>query len=97
MKNSDDKELSRKYFEKITSSAERMAALIKDVLHFSRLSKQERSLHEVDLNDILEKVKTDYELLITERNAEINMESYPLFKVFLFSLTSFSRTSLTTQ
>ena len=73
----DNKEASEKYFEKIASSAQRMAALIRDVLNYSKLSKQGERYTAVDLNAIIEDVKTDFEILVNEKQAVIEHNNLP--------------------
>ncbi|HET6543792.1 MAG TPA: PAS domain S-box protein [Chryseolinea sp.] len=73
-------EARQKYFNKINSSAKRMADLIQSVLNYSRLSQNEDELVPIDLNVILENVKGDYELQIEEKKAVINSDSLPFVK-----------------
>ena len=73
-------EARQKYFNKIDSSAKRMADLIQSVLNYSRLSQNEDELIPTDLNVILENVKGDYELQIEEKNAVIKSDSLPFVK-----------------
>ena len=73
-------EARKKYFNKISSSAKRMADLIQSVLNYSRLSQNEDELIPTDLNMILENVKADYELQIEEKNAVIKSDSLPFVK-----------------
>jgi signal transduction histidine kinase len=73
-------EQAEKYLDKITASAGRMTALIKDVLDYSRLSKTGEMFVEVDLNHIFENVKTDFDLLIEQKNARINHSGLPVIK-----------------
>jgi signal transduction histidine kinase len=68
------------YFDKIQSSAARMTNLIKDVLNYSRLSNIDESFTDVDLNVILQNVKTDLELLIEQKKATISNQSLPVVK-----------------
>lgn len=63
----------RKYFEKIVGAARRMSALINDLLNFTRLDAQENSFANVDLNDVADKVKEDYEILISQKSALVNI------------------------
>ena len=66
----------RKYISKIRASAKSMSGLIKDVLMYSRLSKIP-DFEYVDLNEIAENVKNDFELLIQEKNAVIKVGNLP--------------------
>ncbi len=75
-----DTESGKKYFEKINSSAQRMSDLIQSVLTYSRLSKTGEDFVETDLNNTLAEVKTDFELLIKEKNAIIKSDKLPLIK-----------------
>lgn len=75
-----DSESTRKYFEKINSSAQRMSDLIQSVLTYSRLSKTGEDFTETDLNKILTEVQTDFELLIKEKNATIKTSKLPIIK-----------------
>jgi len=66
------------YLKKINSSAERMSELIKDLLDYSRLNSEGLELVLVDLNTILENVKTDLEVLIDQKNAQIINDRLPV-------------------
>jgi two-component system, LuxR family, sensor kinase FixL len=68
----------RKYVDKIIASAERMSGLINSLLGYSRLSKEGIRYERVDLNEILLSILSDYELLITQKNAEINFDTLPI-------------------
>lgn len=76
-KNIKDEVLVEKYLEKIISSADRMMILIKAVLNYSKLSRKDGEFKSVDLNEILEEVKTDFELLIAEKRASIRAARLP--------------------
>lgn len=77
-KNISDKDKAVKYLSKIDSSSERMSVLIRDVLNYSRLSRQEKIYEETDLQQILHNVKTDVELLIEEKRAVIESDNLPV-------------------
>lgn len=79
-KNYQDPELASRYFGKINSSAARMTELIKAVLNYSRLSKDDQFVEKVDLNEILNHVLIDFELLIDEKQAVITSETMPKIK-----------------
>ena len=85
-KNKNDESLVGRYLEKINASARRMSDLIKSVLNFSRLSKDQELAAEVDLNKIISDVITDFELLILEKNATIQSETLPVVKGFPLQL-----------
>lgn len=73
----DDKETANRYAAKITASAQRMSNLIKSVLKYSQLSRTEDLYERVDLNNVLENVKKDYDLLIKEKNATLTAVGLP--------------------
>lgn len=62
---------------KINKSSERMTLLIKDLLEFSSLSRSENILKPVDLNQVASDVTTDFELVISEKNATIHIADLP--------------------
>jgi PAS domain S-box-containing protein len=72
--------LSKKYFEKINSSALRMSVLIRDVLNYSRLAKDDDEFKETDLNEIVKNVITDFELLIKEKEAAFFTGKLPVIR-----------------
>jgi PAS domain S-box-containing protein len=74
-----DKELALNYLEKINVSASRMSTLIKDVLKYSQISSDE-DLAEIDLNTVIEDVKSDFELLIEEQSATVVHSQLPTIK-----------------
>lgn len=64
------------YLHKVSASAERMSVLIRDLLNFSRLSKEQAAFEPVDLNEVLKDVALDFEVLIAQTKA--NVEASPL-------------------
>jgi PAS domain S-box-containing protein len=73
--NEDDRDFVKVYFGKLDASARRMSELVKSLLNYSRIAKDKiklkDSLTQVDLNQIVKDVKQDFELMITEKKAEI--------------------------
>lgn len=84
-------EQSKNYLDKIRNSSSRMNKLIRDVLTYSELAKENQDFTEVDLRSIIENIKTDYELLIEQTEARIEygnlptIEAIPLQMSQLFS------------
>jgi PAS domain S-box-containing protein len=76
-KNYNDKEFVERYFEKLSSSAKRMAKLVTSLLNYSRLSRNKSSTTIINLNTLVEETKQDFELLIHEKNADIIVEDLP--------------------
>jgi signal transduction histidine kinase len=83
----DLSEKQARYFSKIQNSSDRMANLIRDVLEYSKLSKGEASFVETDLNEIIESIKIDLELLISETGATIVTENLPVLKAMPLQMT----------
>ena len=69
----------RQQLDKIMSSAERMSVLIKDILSFSSLKKQDL-FESTDLNKTLETVLHDLELNITQKEAEVISDDLPFIE-----------------
>ena len=76
-RNIDDKEAIKRNLEKITSSAQRMSALIKDILKYSRLTKTDEFAVETNLNQIFDEVLESYSLLIDQHKAIIKKTNLP--------------------
>jgi PAS domain S-box-containing protein len=71
-----DEDLAARYLAKIDSSAQRMSELIKSVLNYSKLTNDESGRVDTDLNKIVSNVKTDFELLIEEKDAQIKIMNH---------------------
>ena len=80
LKGQADREQADKLLQKINSAAERMSDLIKDILSYSQISQAELLFTKVDLNEVIESVRQDYELLLEERNAVFTAEKLPVIK-----------------
>jgi PAS domain S-box-containing protein len=80
--NIDDKDFVDRYFKKLDISAIRMSELIKSLLNYSHLTNpsEELAMTEVDLNEVIADTKLDFELLITEKDSKIEIESLPTVK-----------------
>ncbi len=77
-KNFQHPEILKRYLQKINSSAHRMSDLIKAVLNYSRLAKSEDEWAPIDLNTVVDSIKTDLELLIEEKKAVITATGLPV-------------------
>ncbi len=64
------------YIDKISGSATRMLTLIKDVLTFSQLSKENKTTL-VSLPDLIETATSDFEILIQDKSATIIADNLP--------------------
>lgn len=69
------------YLQRIIQSSTRMNNQIRDVLNYTQLSFSEKKITEIDLNDVLVEVTNNYELLIKEKQATLNVHSLP--KIFM--------------
>ena len=66
------------YLNKILASAHRMSTMIDGVLTYSSLNGSHLDLERVDLNAVLEDIKTDLELLIQQKAGEIVYSTLPV-------------------
>lgn len=64
-------------FDRIEHSAARMGLLVDDLLEFSHVSEQPRQYEAVNLNEKVERVLSDLELAIEEKNATIQAGPLP--------------------
>ena len=76
--NYDDKEFAERYFQKLDSSAKRMAELVRSLLNYSRLAKDIPSAGNVDLNTLVAEAEQDFELLIEDKKAVIRSGKLPV-------------------
>jgi signal transduction histidine kinase len=58
----------------------RMRVLITDLLSFSQVNKQKLELNEVDLTSVMKDALSDYELIIREKNAMIDIQPLPVIE-----------------
>lgn len=74
-------EEGRMFISRIQHSGERMQALIKDILLFSKTSIEKPVFVESNLNDILSDVLVEMDTIITEKHAKIECEQLPMLQV----------------
>jgi PAS domain S-box-containing protein len=77
---------AKTYAEKIVTSASRMQKLMAALLSYSQISTESTKLENVDLHDILQAVKIDLELAISETNASIESAKLPVVKGISYQL-----------
>jgi PAS domain S-box-containing protein len=75
---SDD---SHQCLNKIIDSSGRMKSLIIDILNYSRLSENITKVNAVDLNDLIRELLEDFELMIRDKNAIIQVNKLPSIEV----------------
>ncbi|CAN5287585.1 hypothetical protein BH09BAC1_BH09BAC1_28970 [soil metagenome] len=73
----DINDRAKSYINKINSSAERMTDLVRDVLSYSQLSREEEKYAPVDLQRVIDAIVTDFELLIEQKQAIIDYRDLP--------------------
>ena len=69
------------FLNKIISSSNRMKTMIFDILSYSRLATNDEGFVTSNLNDIVAEVIEDYEIVINEKNAQVNVAEIPLLEV----------------
>jgi two-component system CheB/CheR fusion protein len=79
-RNFHDEATVKRYLKTIVNSSARMSVLINDVLNYSRLTRSTEKPVNTDLNEILEKVKTDFAKMIDEKKATIKSAALPFVK-----------------
>jgi len=72
-------EASLNRFNKIVDAAERMTNSLRDLLEFASLSNNDR-FEQVDLKWVIENVKNDLELVISQKNAHIEYHNLPVIR-----------------
>jgi PAS domain S-box-containing protein len=70
---------SKRYLDKIESTAKRMSDSLKALLNFTSL-RREVNFVSVDLNEIVSQVLIDLELMISQKNASVNFDSLPTIR-----------------
>ncbi|MBN8850371.1 MAG: hypothetical protein BGO55_32330 [Sphingobacteriales bacterium 50-39] len=68
------------YLDKIKGASNRMSKLIKDVLEYSRLSNADQSITNVDLNQVIREVLHEFELVVVEKRATIDIGLLPMVR-----------------
>jgi two-component system CheB/CheR fusion protein len=71
----------KKVVNRINTSSERLSILIQDVLNFSRIENSKNVYVTTDLKNILKNVIEDFHLLISEKNAVIQIENLPTIEI----------------
>lgn len=74
----------REFYDRIQTSAERMRALIQDLLTFSKSSDTKANSEYIDLNLLFNEVISELELKVDEKNAQIENLGLPVLNVIRF-------------
>ncbi|MFH6951030.1 ATP-binding protein [Flavobacterium sp. FlaQc-51] len=70
-------ENSKKYLNKVDQSAERMQTIIEGILAYSTLDKKTQTVKTINLDEVIENIKTDLELIIKEKGAILVISELP--------------------
>lgn len=70
---------SKKYLDKITETAARMSQSLTDLLHFTKLHKEEKFVP-TDLNELIRLILEDLELMVSQKKASIKTDPLPVIK-----------------
>lgn len=68
------------YLNRMRNAANRMSALITDLLEFSRVSTRGRDFADTDLNEVVNAVLDDLEIAIRESDATLNVARLPVLQ-----------------
>jgi PAS domain S-box-containing protein len=81
-----DNEKLNSFIEGINRSTARMSNLIDSLLTYSRTAQPKDAFRTTDLNQVLEDVKTDFELVIKEKQAKITSDELPIITAIPFQM-----------
>lgn len=70
-------EKQQRYVAKIDHSARRMQNIIDGILAYSTINSSHQEIADISLNNIMEEIRTDLELVIEEKQAEIHIGQLP--------------------
>lgn len=70
-------ENAEKYLDKVDQSAQRMQTIIEGILAYSTLDKRAQPVEEINLDLVIENIKTDLELIINEKGAILVISELP--------------------
>jgi signal transduction histidine kinase len=74
-------EEGQNYLSRITEVAQRMQLLIKDILSLTRVSEDENSFEETDLNNLVNDILGDFQQTIQDKKVDVVIEKLPVLKV----------------
>ncbi len=82
----DDK--ADEYLSFISSSTTRMQILIKDLLEYSRIGKNDKDMAEVNCNQLIKEVLNDMSESINENKAKVHSDALPVIKGYAVEMKS---------
>lgn len=68
---------TRNYLKKIIAAADRMKALIRDVLVYSQVSNQNFLFESVNLQQVAQDLQSEFDLLIEQKHATVDIQNLP--------------------
>ena len=71
---------SREMLEIISQSSERMHSMVEDLLHFASVGTEDLETEDVDLNRILDMVRSNLRLLLEENGADLVIDDLPVVR-----------------
>jgi len=71
---------AEKYFTKISTATNRMTTLIRDVLAYSQVTQHTANFTAIDLQSLFQSILIDFELIIEEKNAVIEVRDLPVIQ-----------------
>jgi len=95
LQNLSDK--GKEYVLRMNDAASRMQTLIVDLLTYSRTTSTERKFETINLNTLVEEVKTDYADMFAEKNAVITADEMCDAHIIHFRFRQLMLTSLATH
>jgi PAS domain S-box-containing protein len=75
------------YLNKINESSARMNRLIKDILTYSKLDKEQELFEPVDLNGVINNGLEDYDLLIAQKGAIVDIGDLPVIEAISIQMS----------
>jgi light-regulated signal transduction histidine kinase (bacteriophytochrome) len=73
-------ENSKKYLGKVDQAAQRMQIIIEGILAYSTLDKKTQLVEKINLDQVIENIKTDLELIINEKGAILVISELPVIE-----------------
>jgi len=73
----DFSENAKKFLQKVDQSAQRMQNIIEGILAYSTLDKRSQPVEKINLDLVIENIKTDLELIINEKGAILVISELP--------------------
>ena len=70
----------KKYIDKVEHASERMFMMIDAILNYSSLNASGNPIEQVNLNEIIDNITADLELVIQQKQAIINVDTFPIIE-----------------